>query len=94
MIPTLDNHLAILVRLYSANQETHLPPGLQLTIQNDLGVNLLTNPAGDPYIATARADVKDSYIQLYFVAELDDRFNACITLDEVRTTKSFNLLIL
>ena len=91
MIPTLDDHLAILVRLYSANQETHLPPGLQLTIQNDLGVNLLTNPAGDPYIATARADVKDSYIQLYFVAELDDRFNACITLNEVRTTKSFNL---
>ncbi len=91
MIPTLDNHLAILVRLYSAKQGNHLPPGLQLTIQNDLGVNLLTTPGGDPYIATAREDIKDSYIQLYFIADLDDKFNACISLDKVRATKSFKL---
>lgn len=91
MIPTLDGQIAVLVRLYPAAPGSYLPPGLQLTIQDDLGANLLTDPHGDPYIATAREDVKDSCIQLYFVADLADRFIACITLDDVKATKTFKL---
>jgi hypothetical protein len=91
MIPTPDGHIAVLVRLYPTGGATHLPPGLQLTIQDDRGTNLLTNPQGDPYIATARKDIKDVCIQLYFVADADDRFVSCITLDKVSTTKAFKL---
>ena len=91
MIPTPDAHIAVLVRLYPTGGATHLHPGLQLTIQDDRGTNLLTNPQGDPYIATARKDIQDACIQLYFVADSDDRFVSCITLDKVSTTKAFKL---
>ncbi len=90
MIPTLNDRTAVLVRLYSATG-THLPPGLQLTIQDEFGKNLLTNPHGEPYIATARTDIKDSCIQLYFAADPGDRFVSCITLDEVKEMKTFKL---
>jgi Protein of unknown function (DUF1822) len=91
MILTPDGHIAVLVRLYPTGGATHLPPGLQLTIQNDQGANLLTNPQGDPYIATARKDIKDVCIQLYFVADADDRFGSCIKLDNIEVTKAFKL---
>ena len=91
MLPTLDDRTAVLVRLYPTAQGTHLPPRLQLTIQDDLGNNLLTNLQGNPYIATAREDVKDSCIQLYFAADPGDRFGSCITLDEMKVIKTFTL---
>ena len=91
MIRTLDGKIAILVRLYPATTGTYLPPGLKLTIQDDRGANFLTDAHGDPYIATAREDLKDSCIQLYFVADSTDRFTACITLDDLQATNVFNL---
>ncbi len=91
MIPTPDDRIAVLARLYPAGGSTHLPPGLQLTIQDDRGTNFLTNPQGDPYVAEAREDIKDICIQLYFVADANDRFVSCITLDQVSTSKAFKL---
>jgi hypothetical protein len=91
MIPTPDLHIAVLARIYPTGESTHLPSGLQLTIQDDRGTNFLTNSQGDPYVATAREDTKDVCIQLYFVADADDRFTSCIKLDKISTTKAFKL---
>jgi hypothetical protein len=91
MIPTPDRRIAVLARLYPTGGITHLPPGLQLTIQDDRGTNFLTNPQGEPYVAIARENTKDVCIQLYFVADANDRFVSCITLDKVSISKAFTL---
>lgn len=96
MIPTPNLEIAVLVRLYrgdlrDGDWETHLPPGLQLSVRDDRGNNFLKDPDGTPIIATAGTDVKDSSIQLCFVADLEDRFSVCITLGSVEVTESFKL---
>ncbi len=90
-IPTPANRIAVLVRLYPAAQGTSLPAGLQLIVRDEYGVNFLTTPQGEPYVATARTAIKDSCIQLYFVADARDRFVACITLDDTEVAKAFKL---
>jgi Protein of unknown function (DUF1822) len=90
MIPTLDNRTAVLARLYPTNG-THLPPGLQLTIEDDFGTNLLADLQGNPYVATAGTEIKSAYIQLYFADDPGDRFVSCITLDNVKVLKKFQL---
>ena len=91
MISTLDDRIAVLVRLYPVDRQTNLPPGLQLTVQDEHGVNLLADSNGDPYIAIAREEIKDSCIQLYFVADSADLFVPCVTLDHIKETKIFQL---
>jgi Protein of unknown function (DUF1822) len=89
MLPTLDDRTAVMVRLYPSEYGTYLPLGLQLTIQDDLGQNLLVDSNGDPYIATAAEN--RPCIQLYFVVNPGDRFVSCITLDNVAVLKTFKL---
>lgn len=89
MLPTLDDRIAVMVRLYPSEYGIYLPLGLQLTIQDDLGKNLLVDANGDPYIATAEEN--RPCLQLYFVVNPGDRFVSCITLDNVQVLKTFKL---
>jgi Protein of unknown function (DUF1822) len=86
MIPTLDNRTAVMVRLYP-EYFTYLPFGLQMTIQDDLGINLLTDPSGNPDVANAGGE--SPCIQHYFIIAPGERFVACISLDDVKILKSF-----
>ncbi len=88
MIPTLDRSTAVLVRLYPGNG-IHLPSGLQLTIEDDLGTNLLNDSQGNPQIAIAGEDA--ACIQLWFDGDPGDLFVACIILDNEKVTKTFVL---
>ncbi len=90
-IPTPDRRIAVLVRLCPVARGNHLPPGLQLILRDECGVNFLTTSQGDPYVATARETIQDSCIQLYFVADARDRFVAWITLNDTEVTKAFKL---
>jgi hypothetical protein len=87
MIPTLDNRTAVMVRLYPAEYVTYLPFGLQLTIQDDLGTNLLTDPSGNPSVANAGGE--SHCIQHYFIIAPSERFVSCISLDNVNVLNSF-----
>jgi hypothetical protein len=78
-----------MVRLYPSEYSIYLPLGLQLTIQDDLGKNLLVDANGDPYIATAEEN--RPCLQLYFVVNPGDRFVSCITLDDIKVLKPFKL---
>jgi Protein of unknown function (DUF1822) len=88
MIPTLDRSTAVLVRLYPGNG-IHLPSGLQLTIEDDLGTNLLKNSHGNPQLAIGGEDA--ACIQLWFDGDPGDLFVACIILDNEKVTKTFVL---
>jgi Protein of unknown function (DUF1822) len=88
MILTLDRSTAVLVRLYPGNG-IHLPSGLQLTIEDDLGTNLLKNSHGSSQIAIAGNDA--ACIQLWFDGDPGDLFVACIILDNEKVTKTFVL---
>jgi Protein of unknown function (DUF1822) len=87
MLPTLADRTAVMIRLYPSEYGTYLPLGLQLTIQDDLGKNLLTDPQGNPYIVTAGAEY--SCIHLYFSIDPGERFVSCITLDDIKVLKPF-----
>jgi Protein of unknown function (DUF1822) len=87
MLPTLDDRTAVMVRLYPSGYGTYLPLGLQLTIQDDLGQNLLANSQGEPYIVTAGAEY--ACIHLYFSINPGERFVSCITLDDIKVLKPF-----
>jgi Protein of unknown function (DUF1822) len=90
-IKTLQNRFAVLVRLYPAGGYTALPPQLQLSVRDEQGVNFLIDSQGKPIVVTARAEVMDSSIQLYFIADSEDRFNACISLGSTQVTEDFPL---
>jgi len=90
-IKTPHNRLAVLVRIYPADGSTILPPRLQLSVRDERGVNFLIDSQDKPIVVTARTDIKDSSIQLYFGADLDDRFSACISLDSTEVTEDFTL---
>jgi hypothetical protein len=91
MIPTLDDHIAVFVMIYPIGKETFLPPGLQLTIQDDFNKNLLVDSQGNPDSITAGEEIKDSWIQLYFTVDSGDRFTTCIELDSVKVIETFKL---
>jgi hypothetical protein len=90
-IRTPQNRFAVLVRLYPAGGYTALPPQLQLSVRDGQGVNFLIDSQGKPIVVTSRAEVMDSSIQLYFVADSEDRFNACISLGSTQVTEHFPL---
>lgn len=87
MIPTLDDRTAVMIRLYPSDRITYLPFGLQMTIQDDLGINLLTDPSGNAYVATAGGE--SPCIQHYFTMTPGERFVSCISLDNVKILKIF-----
>jgi Protein of unknown function (DUF1822) len=87
MIPTLDDRTAVMIRLYPSDHSTYLPFGLQMTIQDDLGINLLTDPSGNAYVATAGGE--SQCIQHYFTMTPGERFVSCISLDNVKILKNF-----
>ena len=90
-IRTPQNRFAVLVRLYPAGGFTALPPQLRLSVRDKQGVNFLIDSQGKPIVVTSRAEVMDSSIQLYFVADSEDRFDACISLGSTQVTEDFIL---
>jgi Protein of unknown function (DUF1822) len=92
MVKTPENQLAVLARLYPADGATVLPPGLQLSIQNESGVNFFTNSQGEPIVVKSGKDLKDSSIQLYWNSDLGDRFSVHISLDSTEEIENFTCL--
>ncbi|WP_026735040.1 DUF1822 family protein [Fischerella sp. PCC 9605] len=87
----LNGEVAVLLRAYpmcdslrdSFVSRTKLPPGLQLT-------GLYENGTPIPGLeAVARSEPQDDYISLYFSADLGDRFNVRLSLENISTTEQF-----
>jgi Protein of unknown function (DUF1822) len=85
-----DRSLAISIQLYPIGESDRLPSGLELSLKDEHGEPVL-EVSGKPYIATVRADAQIGRIQLYFVADRDERFSACITLDETQIVEEFRV---
>lgn len=79
ILPKPDGSMAILTRVYPGNNENYLPQGLQLT-----GLDA----AGNSFF-TVQSRSKDNYIQFKFTAELGDRFNIRLALNDANITESF-----
>lgn len=89
-IEKLDRSLAISIQLYPIGESDRLPSGLELSLKDEHGEPVLS-ASGKPYIATVRADSLIGRIQLYFVADRDERFSACITLDKTQIVEEFRV---
>jgi Protein of unknown function (DUF1822) len=85
-----DRSLAISMQLYPIGESDRLPYGLELSLKDEHGEPVL-EVSGKPYIAKVRADAQIGRIQLYFVADRDERFSACITLDETQIVEEFRV---
>ncbi|NJM20114.1 MAG: DUF1822 family protein [Richelia sp. RM2_1_2] len=79
ILPKPDESLAILIRVYPGGGKIHLPPGLQLS-----GLDAEGN-----CFFTVESRNKDNYIQFKFTAELGDKFNIQVTLDDAKITERF-----
>jgi hypothetical protein len=79
VLPKRDRSMAILLRVYPLASQSHLPPGLQLIVLDEMGNTFSEVPARE----------QDNYIQFKFTADSGDRFSAKVTLDEASITENF-----
>ena len=79
ILPKPDESMAILIRLYPGNNQTYLPQGLQLA-----GLDIEGNT-----FFTVQSRNKDNYIQFKFTADLGDRFNIRVALDDANIIENF-----
>ncbi|AFY59119.1 Protein of unknown function (DUF1822) [Rivularia sp. PCC 7116] len=79
ILPKPDGSMAILVRVYPGYDTNYLPQALQLSGLDATGNSFFT--------VTSRN--KDNYIQFKFTAELGDKFNIKLALDNASITESF-----
>ncbi|MBD2776593.1 DUF1822 family protein [Iningainema tapete] len=78
----LDGKVAVLLRAYPISSYT-LPPGLRLTVLYENGTPILGLEA------VSRSERQDDYISLYFSADVGDRFNVRLTLENTSITEQF-----
>ena len=79
ILPKPDGSMAILIRVYPGYNSNYLPQGLQLTGLDASGNSFFT----------VQSRSKDNYIQFKFTAELGDRFNIRVALDDANITEGF-----
>ncbi|MDY6896508.1 MAG: DUF1822 family protein [Cyanobacteriota bacterium] len=79
ILPKPDGSMAILTRVYPGHNTNYLPQGLQLSGLDATGNSFFT--------VTSRN--KDNYIQFKFTAELGDKFNIQLALNDANITESF-----
>ena len=82
-IQTPSQKVALLLRIYSTGEHPSLPPGLRLVVLDKKGHPL-------PKLeATARSNPLDECIQLYFRADVGDRFSCRVNLEQDSLTEDF-----
>jgi Protein of unknown function (DUF1822) len=79
----IDGKIAVLLRVYPIKQEPKLPPGLQLVILDENG-ELIPGLS-----AIARSNPLDDYMNLYFSADVGDRFSVQLSLEHTSITEQF-----
>ncbi len=82
-VQTPSQKVALLLRVYSTGEHLHLPPGLRLEIRDEKGHPL---PRME---ATVRKSPLDKCIQLYFRADVGDRFSCLVNLEQDSLTEDF-----
>ncbi len=82
-VQTPSQKVALLLRVYSTGEHLHLPPGLRLEIRDEKGHPL---PRME---ATVRKSPLDECIQLYFRADVGDRFSCLVNLEQDSLTEDF-----
>jgi hypothetical protein len=80
-IPLLDGQYAILNRVYSIGSQSLLPANIQLELLSEAGEQL--------YQTDSSSTAKYNYIQLYFIAGVNNRFNIRVSIDDISITEAF-----
>ena len=80
MMPTATQSLDVRLQLYPYDTASNLPPGLELSVQDETGVTCLE--------ATART--ADNWLQLEFSADPGEPFSVTIAIDSVRAVEHFS----
>ena len=85
VLSTSHQRVAVLIRAYAMDNFAKLPPGLSLQISDEIGQLI---PSLE---AIAREKPLDSYLQLYFLADADDRFNVNLSLGDSSIIEQFRI---
>lgn len=85
VLSTDEQRIAVLIRTYMMDNFAKLPPGLSLQISDEIGQLI---PGLE---AIAREKPLDNYIQLYFLADAEDRFNINLSLGDSSITEQFKI---
>ncbi|MBD2626475.1 DUF1822 family protein [Trichormus variabilis] len=80
ILPKLDKSFAVLLRVYPMGNQTYLPTDLLLA-------GLYEN--GKPFLEVQARQQRDNYIQLKFCAELGEKFQIRVTLNNATITEKF-----
>lgn len=80
ILPKLDKSFAVFLRVYPMGNQSYLPADLVLA-------GLYEN--GQPFLKVQARQQKDNYIQLKFCAELGEKFQIRVTLNNATITEKF-----
>ncbi|AFZ56097.1 DUF1822 family protein [Anabaena cylindrica FACHB-243] len=80
ILPKIDKTFAVLLRVYPMGNRLYLPADLLLS-------GLYEN--GQPFLEVKAREQKDNYIQLKFCAELGEKFQIRVTLNNATITEKF-----
>jgi Protein of unknown function (DUF1822) len=79
---------AILLRVYPMSDQLYLPAEVKLAILDSDGEPILLGE-DKPFEAISRVAPQDNYIQLYFVADIQDRFSVRVSLGKQQFIENF-----
>jgi hypothetical protein len=80
LLPTQTQTFSVLLRVYPMGSKNYLPTGLKLA-------GLYEN--GETFLEVEARESKDNYIQLKFCAELGERFQIRVKIDNAMITEKF-----
>ena len=80
ILPKIDKTYAVLLRVYPMGTKPYLPADLQLA-------GLYEN--GEAFLEVKAREQRDNYIQLKFCAELGEKFQIRVTLNDATITEKF-----
>lgn len=80
ILPKIDKTFAILLRVYPMGNQPYLPPGLKLS-------GLYEN--GQPFLEVQARQQRDDYIQLKFCAEVGEKFQVQVSINDVIIRETF-----
>lgn len=80
IFPKQDQTFAVLLRVYPMGNQTYLPTGLKLA-------GLYEN--GQPFLEVEARAEKDNYIQLKFCAEMGEKFQVRVKINDASITEKF-----
>jgi hypothetical protein len=91
IIPLLDGNYAVLNRVYPIDSHQYLPSNVRLTLLSEDNEQLYQVQSRASNSSAKELTGKDPYIQTYFVCNVGNCFNVCVSVDNANVTELYKI---